>query len=159
LDEKTKAYVDGAFTKQRDLKKAVNQQYTEKNNIISKTRQSLDKLKKLVNNKVIVICKSDKDGKLIILNMSDYQAIMERELVQFESLPLNSKTVNTHLDNIRHSCEKYVVELHRHRAISDKLLLHSVGMKENNVKRNFCPPVPIQAGNRTIMIPRERTNL
>ena len=105
MDEKTKAYVDGAFTKQRDLKKAVNQQYTEKNNIISKTRQSLDKLKKLVNNKVIVICKSDKDGKLIILNMSDYQAIMERELVQFESLPLNSKTENTHLDNIRHSCE------------------------------------------------------
>jgi len=25
-----------------------------------------------------------------------------------------------------------VVELHRHRATSDKLLLHSVGMKENN---------------------------
>ena len=24
------------------------------------------------------------------------------------------------------------------------------------MKRNFCPPVPLQAGNRTIMIPRER---
>jgi len=29
----------------------------------------------------------------------------------------------------------------------------------SKLKRNFCPPVPIQAGNRTIMIPRERTNL
>jgi len=100
--------------------------------INGKTRQSLDKLKKLVSNKVIVICKSDKDGELLILNMSDNQAIMERELVQFESLPLNSKTINAYLDNIRHSCEKYVVELHRHGAISDKRLLHSIGTKENN---------------------------
>ena len=64
--------------------------------------------------------------------MSTYHAIMERELVQFQSLPLKSKTINAHLDNIRHSCEKCVVELHRHGAITDKLLLHSVGMKENN---------------------------
>ena len=31
--------------------------------------------------------------------------------------------------------------------------------KARELKRNFCPPVPIQAGNRTIMISRERTNL
>ena len=47
-----------------------DKQYIEKNNINGKTRQSLDKLKKLVSNKVIVICKGDKDGKLLILNMS-----------------------------------------------------------------------------------------
>ena len=106
MDERTKAYVDGAFTKLRDLKKAVNQQYAEKNNINGKARQSLDKLKKLVTNEIIVICKSNKDGKLLILNTSDYRASMERELVQFESLPLHSRTINAHLDNIRHSCEK-----------------------------------------------------
>jgi len=40
LDEKTKAYVDGAFTKLRYLKKGVNQQYTKKNNRNGKTSKA-----------------------------------------------------------------------------------------------------------------------
>jgi len=63
--------------------------------------------------------------------MFDYEVIMDR-LLQLQSLHSNSKTINAHRGNIRHSCESYVVELHRHVARSDKLSLHSVGMKESN---------------------------
>ena len=33
-----------------------------------------------------MICRADKDGKIVILNYVDYDAIMTRELQQFEEL-------------------------------------------------------------------------
>ena len=44
------------------------------------------RLFQLVKSNKIVICKADKDGKIIIADYKDYHKIMEAELEQFEIL-------------------------------------------------------------------------
>ena len=49
-------------------------------------RSSLKHLSQLVHTNRIVICKADKDGKIIVVDFKDYQIIMEAVLGQFEIL-------------------------------------------------------------------------
>ena len=79
LDEKTNAYVDMVLSKLRKLKE-VQKNYRKKNNLPKEQRNSLNKLNCLVKNSHIVICSSDKDGKIVILNYEDYNSIRLREL-------------------------------------------------------------------------------
>ena len=46
-------------------------------------RTSLKHSSQLVDTNKIVICKADKDGKIIIVDSKDYQKIMKAELEQF----------------------------------------------------------------------------
>ena len=46
----------------------------------------LETLMSISTKNKIVICKADKDGKIIIVDYKDYQKIMEAELEQFEIL-------------------------------------------------------------------------
>ena len=85
LDEKTNAYVDMVLSKLRNLKEDVQKNYRKKNNLPKEQRNSLNKLNSLVKNRHIVICSSDKDGKIVILNYEDYNSIMLRELKDFET--------------------------------------------------------------------------
>ena len=54
------------------------------------------------------------------------------------------------------SNEKIIYMLIWYNVAHPEILTFHITMMSGPLKRNFCPPVPIQAGNRTIMILRER---
>ena len=49
-------------------------------------RTNLKYLSQLVHTNKIVICKADKDGKIIIIDYKDYQTFMKTELERFKIL-------------------------------------------------------------------------
>ena len=73
LPEKVKTYYSITTNKVRNLDTQVKEQYNKKNNLNMKLEIASYELNKKVRNKNIVICRSDKDGKLIILNFNDYK--------------------------------------------------------------------------------------
>ena len=50
--------------------------YRTKNNLLKEQKKSFSKLAKLTEERKIVICRADKDGKIVILNYDDYDATM-----------------------------------------------------------------------------------
>jgi len=85
IDEETKTYVEMVCTKLRNIKPFVLKAYRTKNNLSKEQRKSFSKLAKLTEERKIVICRVDKDGKIVILNYDDYHAIMTRERQQCEN--------------------------------------------------------------------------
>jgi len=79
--------------KLRSLKEEVQKNYRKKNNMPKEQRNSLNKLNSLVKNRHIVICSSDKDGKIVILNYEDYNSIMLRELKDFKTVMMVGCTI------------------------------------------------------------------
>ena len=79
-DEETKTYVEMVCTKLRNIKPLVLKSYRTKNNLSKEQRKSFSKLAKLTEERKIVICQADKDGKIVILNYDNYDAIMTREI-------------------------------------------------------------------------------
>ena len=83
-----------------------------------------------------MLCRADKDGKIVILNYDDYDAIMTRELQQFEKLDVSVDGSDTYLEKVRKDCNELVVELHAIGKLKDELLLPITGMKcKNNAYR------------------------
>ena len=70
-------------SKLRNLKPTVTKLYRTSNNLNPVLLTALKELINLVKNKNIVICKADKDGKIIVLDFDDYINIMNRELKTF----------------------------------------------------------------------------
>jgi len=60
--------------------------YRTNNSLSHEERKNLSKLAKLTEERKIVICRADKDGKIVILNYVDHDAIMAKELQKFEKL-------------------------------------------------------------------------
>ena len=89
IDQETKTYVEMVFSKLRNIKPLLLEAYRTNNNSSHDERKSLSKLAKLTEERKIVICRADKDGKIVILNYDDYDAIMTRELQQFEKLDVS----------------------------------------------------------------------
>ena len=58
-----------------------------------------------------MLCRADKDGKIVILNYDDYDAIMTRELQQFEKLDVSVDGSDTYLEKVRKDCNELVVKL------------------------------------------------
>ena len=105
LDQKkTDAYVDMVLSKLRNLKEEIKKNYCKKNNLLKEQRNSLNKLNSLVKNRQMVICSSDKDGKIVILNYKDYNSIMLRELKDFETVKMVGCTISQHFEQIRETC-------------------------------------------------------
>ena len=129
LEEETRTYVELVTNKLRNIEDKVNQNYRKKNNINFELRKSLQKIVKLVNQKKIVICRSDKDGKTIILNHSDYKTIIEKELEQYELI--KEKNMDTHIKNKKEKAENMVLELYKNNDINETLLYNTTGFKEN----------------------------
>jgi len=63
--------------------------YRSNNNLSIEERKSLSKLAKLTEERKFVIFRADKDGKIVILKYEDYDAIMTKELRQFEKLDVS----------------------------------------------------------------------
>jgi len=83
-----------------------------------------------------VICRADKDGKIVIVNYDDYDAIKTRELQQFEKLDVSVYGSDTYLEKVRKDCNELVVKLHAIGELKDELLLPITGMKcKNNTYR------------------------
>jgi len=113
IDEATKTYVEMVCTKLRNIKPLVLKAYRTKNNLSKDQRKSFSKLAKLTTEeRKIVICRADKDGKIVILNYDDYDAIMTRELQQFEKLDVSVDGSDTYLEKVRKDCNELVVKLH-----------------------------------------------
>jgi len=89
IDEETKTYVEMVCTKLRNIKPFVLKAYRTKNNLSKEQRKNFTKLAKLTEERKIVICRADKDGKIVIFNYDDYDAIITRELQQFEKLDVS----------------------------------------------------------------------
>ena len=68
IDEETKTYVEMVCTNLRNIKPLVLKAYRTKNNLSKEQRKSFSKLAKLTEERKIVICRADKDGKIVILN-------------------------------------------------------------------------------------------
>ena len=68
----------------RNIKPLVLDAHRTESNLSNEQRKSLSQLSKLTEEKQIVICRVDKDGKIVILNYEDYNTIMTKELQQFE---------------------------------------------------------------------------
>ena len=136
-DEKTQTYVEMVQTKLRYLKPKVNHNYYSRNNLESTSKQALNELKSFVKNKVIVICRSDKDGKIVVVNHYDYVKIMEHELSKFdEKTDLTIENIQKHFDSIRENNEKMIIKLHKEGLVDDYLLRHVIGMKPNKRQNN-----------------------
>ena len=70
LDKKTIAYTQMITSKLRNLKEKVIDNFKRRNNLNAVLNKSFKKLKKLVRNNDIIVCKTDKDGKLVIIDLA-----------------------------------------------------------------------------------------
>ena len=83
-----------------------------------------------------MLCRADKDGKIVILNYDDYDAIMTKELKQFEKLEVSVDGSDIYLEKVRKDCNELVVKFHAIGELKDELLLPITGMKcKNNAYR------------------------
>ena len=99
-------------------------------------RSSYKYLKKLVKERKIVICRADKDGKLLVLDFKDYNLIMEREFAnQFQELAhVDLIAANHELQQIKDKCDNFLKNLHRAGVIDDNMLFYVTGLKEREHK-------------------------
>ena len=130
LDEETKIYTGLVEAKLRNIKDEVRKLFKKQNNLSKELQQSLTKLKKLVNDRKLVICKADKDGKIILLNYEDYDNIMVKQLDKFERMEVGNH--NQYFTKIRTKCEEKVKRIFEEGVINKDLLLHSTGLKFQN---------------------------
>ena len=108
-------------------------------------RSSLKHLSQLVQTNKIVICKADKDGKIIIVNYKNYQKIMEAKLEQFEILnDWNIDNKNVKFDVIMEQCYNVMIEFHSLGEIKNSDLFHTCGIKNYNgfYEKKLVDPLP-----------------
>jgi len=136
IDEETKTYVEMVCTKLRNIKALVLKACRTKNNLSKVQRKSFRKLPKLTVERKSVICRADKAGKIVIHSYDDYDAIMTRELQQFEKLDVSVDGSDAYLEKVRKDCNDLVVELNAIEELKDELLLPITVMKcKNNAYR------------------------
>jgi len=73
-------------SKLRNLKPLAINLYNKKNNLSQTLRNGLEELMNAVRDRQIVICRTAKDGKIVIANYQDYNRIMTNELASFSRL-------------------------------------------------------------------------
>ena len=123
-----------------NLKPLVEFSFIYRNNMSQDQGSSFKYLKKLVKDRKIVICRADKDGKLIVVDFKDYNLIMKREFAnQFQELThVDLTIVDNELQHIKDKCDNFLKNLHRGEAIVDNMLFHVTGLKEREHKYHKC---------------------
>jgi len=130
LNEEMKAYSDIVTNKLHDISSLARHKYANRNNLNLDMCESLTKLKKLVQNRIIVVCRADKDGKILVLNYEDYQTIMTRELESFERLCITDKKMLIHINDIINRANLILQSFHTKSVITDNLFYHVTGQKK-----------------------------
>ena len=77
-------YEKSVETKLRNLDPKVENQYLQNNNLPFRLKLALKTIKMLISEQMVVVCRTDKDGKILIVNYSDYHEIMKKELNKFD---------------------------------------------------------------------------
>ena len=130
VDAKTRADVNSVHSKLKTIKVSSKNSYRNNNNLNFNQRMALDYLQNLVKKCKIVICKSDKNGKIIIVNFKNYNTIMEKELKIFENITqLDPGNISNHLNLISRTADNFVIELHKLGILDDDMLKHTIGVK------------------------------
>ena len=133
LDSETKTYCQSITSKLQIFKNKVNFHFHQRNNLKLEVRISLKHLSQLVKTNKIVICKADKDGKIVIVDYKDYQKITEAELEQFEILnDWNIDNKKAKFDVVMEQCYNKMIELYSLGEIKDNVLFHNCGIKNYN---------------------------
>ena len=60
----------------------------------------------------IILCKTDKDGELVIIDLATYNNIMKRELEQFQEPNILQKDFQKKVATVRKKCENFAITLH-----------------------------------------------
>ena len=131
LSEETKAYLGLCEAQLRNLPEVLNQQFKSKNNLSRDEQESVKKIAKAAADFEIVVCRSDKDGKIILITRQHFNAILERELGPYLVPDLNTKNIDEYLTTVQTETGRYMRMLHELGAISDKQLLHATGFYKN----------------------------
>ena len=127
LDEKTQVYCEMIQAKLRSLKPKVRENFYKKNNLDPMLKKALQELISYTKNKEIVICRTDKDGRIIVVNFKDYKSIMQKELQKFDVIKdFNVKNTQEDFDKVRVTIEKMMTELYEEDFIDDKMLSSSM---------------------------------
>ena len=130
VSDKVHAYRESVSEKLRKIGSSVKKSFHYKNNLSAEERIALKDLCKLTREKKIVICKADKDGKIVVVNFKDYDQIMENQLQSFTRISsINSKNIHKHLTKIKTFAENQMIELHRTGAVDDEMLKYTTGIK------------------------------
>ena len=86
----------------RSIEKLLKADNREKNNLKKSERKAVEELRIAIKNKQIVICKSDEDGKIVVVNYHDYNVIIEKELSKFSHLhTLTTNNIKRFLNKIK----------------------------------------------------------
>ena len=95
VSDKVHAYREPVSEKLRKIGSSVKESFHCKNNLSVEENIALKDLCKLAHEKKIVICKADKDGKIVVVNFKDYDQIMENQLKSFTRISsINSKNIH-----------------------------------------------------------------
>lgn len=130
LNTEVNTYVEMVTNKLRNIKSKVDNNYKTKNNINYNLRNSLKKIIGLVKQKKIVVCRSDKDGKIIVCNYEDYMSIIEKELRKYEIIKERARMENF-LKETKEKAEKIVLKMFESGDIDEKILYITTGYKRN----------------------------
>ena len=128
VDEETHAYTDLCTAQLRNLKPDIKKQYSKNNNLTPELQSSLKKMTTLAKEGKHVFCRSDKDGKIVIITREDFEVIMNRELEKDKHADLTPDSIDDHLQTIKSCIEEKVCNLHTAGAISDTMIRHTTGM-------------------------------
>ena len=133
LTEEVATYKKLVETKLGNLGPKVEKQYLHNNNLPFRLKQALKTIKMLISEQKVVVCRTDKDGKILIVNYSDYHEIMEKELNKFDVLQFTPQIMHKQFEVNKRKCENLIISLFEKGVISKDLLYHSTGhrVKEN----------------------------
>ena len=102
LSQQVNAYCESVSVKLRSLEPMVKEMFYSKNNLNENEQLALNGLRMFVRDEKIVVCRADKDGKVIVVNYEDYNQIMKNE-IQRSFTYISSLTI----DNIRKTPEQH----------------------------------------------------
>ena len=133
LTEEVATYKKLVETKLRNLGPKVEKQYLHNNNLPFRLKLALKTIKMLISEQKVVVCRTDKDGKILVVNYSDYHEIMEKELNKFDVLQFTPQIMHKQFEVDKRKCEILIISLFEKGVISKDLLYYSTGyrVKEN----------------------------
>ena len=137
LDDEVKAYSEIILTRMRNLKPLVKYMLTSRKNLHNEVRTSLTKFMRQVRKRVIIICKADEDSKILIIDYSDYDQIINDHLrLQFTQLTLNEAAIKQHFANTLNQGKNWMIRLYELNAITAQMLFNTIGVNSKTVPTN-----------------------
>ena len=96
------------------------------NNLPKELKKALLKLKNLTEERKVVFCKSDKDGKIIIMSYQDYIKVITKELQKYQVI--ETTNINDMIKDIKGKAESMIITLYKEDTISKELLYAATGI-------------------------------